>query len=131
MQKRPLRDVFPSASPADLAAWCWTKDAPDRGGHLSPCQRRDLVDAEVPPDQEGGHGWRTGVGRDGVVAAQSQVANSSSRRPVIGHAPSELLEITVCVRFDVGSCTLRNETPASNPSNMTASLDLWSQKPRP
>jgi hypothetical protein len=29
VQKRPLRDVFPSASPAGLAAWCWTKDAPD------------------------------------------------------------------------------------------------------
>jgi hypothetical protein len=30
VQKRPLRDVFPSASPADLAVWCWTKDARDR-----------------------------------------------------------------------------------------------------
>ena len=29
VQKRPLRDVFPSASLSDLAAWCWTKDASD------------------------------------------------------------------------------------------------------
>jgi hypothetical protein len=27
---RPLRNAFPASAPADLAAWCWTKDAPDR-----------------------------------------------------------------------------------------------------
>jgi Ca2+-transporting ATPase len=60
-----------------------------------------------------------------------QPARNSSRRRAIGHAPSELLEITVQVSADLGSCTLRNETPASNPSKMTLSLCCPSQKPRP
>jgi hypothetical protein len=67
--------------------------------------------------------------RDGW--AGSQAASNSSRRLVIGQAPSELSEITVCVTFDFGSCTLRNETPASNPSRITVPLCLPSQKPRP
>jgi len=65
------------------------------------------------------------------VGTRRQAASNSSRRLVIGQAPSELLEITVCVTFDFGSCTLRNETPASHPSRITVSLCLPSQKPRP
>ncbi len=45
--------------------------------------------------------------------------------------PSDVFEITVWVVVDAGSCVLRNETPASRPSNITTSLDAWSQKPRP
>ena len=41
------------------------------------------------------------------------------------------LEITVQVRTDFGSWTLRNDTPASYPSNMAVSLCCPSQKPRP
>jgi hypothetical protein len=29
VHKWPAGDVFASASPGDLAAWCWTRDAPD------------------------------------------------------------------------------------------------------
>jgi hypothetical protein len=29
MDRHPLADAFPSAGPADQAAWCWTIDAPD------------------------------------------------------------------------------------------------------
>ena len=47
-----------------------------------------------------------------------QLARSSSRRRVTSHAPSELLEITVRVRAEVGSCTLRKETPAPDPSGV-------------
>lgn len=54
--------------------------------------------------------------RDGWV--RSQAASNSSRRLAIGQAPSELLEIAVCVTFDFGSCTLRNETAASNPCRL-------------
>jgi hypothetical protein len=42
-----------------------------------------------------------------------------------------VLEITVRVVADVGSCVLRNETPASYPCNSATSLDGWIQKPRP
>jgi hypothetical protein len=48
----------------------------------------------------------------------------------MGHAPSELLEITVWVTADLGSYTLRNETPASSPSSITVLSCLPSQKPR-
>jgi hypothetical protein len=58
-------------------------------------------------------------------------ASRSSRRRAIGHAPSDVFEITVQVVVDAGSWVLRNETPASHPSNMTTSLDASSQKPRP
>jgi hypothetical protein len=44
-----------------------------------------------------------------------QSVRNSSRQRATDHAPSELLEITVQVRADRGSCALRNETPASNP----------------
>lgn len=30
VHKWPAGEVFPSASPGNLAAWCWTTDAPDR-----------------------------------------------------------------------------------------------------
>jgi hypothetical protein len=63
--------------------------------------------------------------------AGPQPARSSSSRPATGHAPPELFEITVCVRPSAGSCTLRNETPASYPTRITASLVRCSQKPRP
>jgi hypothetical protein len=53
------------------------------------------------------------------------------RRSDIGHAPSDVFEITVWVVVEAGPCTLRNETPASLPSNITTSVDAWSQKPRP
>ena len=59
------------------------------------------------------------------------VPSRSSRSRVIGHAPSDVFEITVCVVVDEGSCMQRNETPASCPSNITTSVDAWSQKPRP
>ena len=49
----------------------------------------------------------------------------------MGHAPSEVLEITVAVRARSGSCALQNETPASEPTRNTTSFDWWSQKPRP
>jgi hypothetical protein len=45
-----------------------------------------------------------------------------------GQAPSEVLEITVYVVALSGWCTLRNETPASDPSSATNGP---SQKPRP
>lgn len=60
-----------------------------------------------------------------------QIASSSSRSSAIGHAPSEVFEITVEVIPDAGSCAVRNETPASDPSSITTSLDAWIQKPRP
>ena len=50
---------------------------------------------------------------------------------MIGHAPSDVFEITVCVILRLGSCMLRKETPASHPSSITTSLDSSSQKPRP
>jgi len=113
---------------------------------------RALVVNEARPQREGGGpggglvgfcgarrrssgGSRSWSFRDSGVrlpgTERSQAASNSSRRLVIGQAPSELLEITVCVTFDFGSCTLRNETPASNPSRITVSLCLPSQKPRP
>jgi hypothetical protein len=55
----------------------------------------------------------------------------SSRKRAIGHAPSAVFEITVNVARACGLCTERNETPASQPSRITASPEAWSQKPRP
>src|SRR6266487_7166016 len=76
---------------------------------------------------------RAGSGsyRQARSRGSGQLASSSSSRRVMGHAPSELLEITVWVRADLGSCTLRNETPASSPSSITVLSRLPSQKPRP
>ena len=54
-----------------------------------------------------------------------------SRYRAIGQAPSLVFEITVSVTRARGSCTDRNETPASYPSRRTASFDAWSQKPSP
>ena len=47
------------------------------------------------------------------AGARIQPPRSSSRSSATGHAPKELLEITVWVTADPGSWTLRNETPAS------------------
>ena len=49
----------------------------------------------------------------------------------MGHAPSDVFEITVWVTLERGSCTVRKETHASHPSNITVSVDACSQKPRP
>jgi hypothetical protein len=54
------------------------------------------------------------------------VPNRWSRWRVIGQAPLDVFEITVWVIVDTGSCTLRKETPASDPSSMTMSRDEWS-----
>lgn len=42
-----------------------------------------------------------------------QTSSSSLRRRLIGQAPSEVLAITVWVSPVAGSCTDRNDTPAS------------------
>src|SRR5215212_7718131 len=60
-----------------------------------------------------------------------QIEAAFSRYRAIGHAPSLVFEITVSVTAARGSCTDRNETPASYPSRSTASFDAWSQKPSP
>ena len=49
----------------------------------------------------------------------------------MGQAPLAVFEMTVSVSLAPGSCSERNDTPASHPSRMTASLDAWSQKPSP
>lgn len=54
-----------------------------------------------------------------------------SRYRAIGQAPSAVFEITVSVTCARGSCSERKETPASQPSRTTASVEAWSQKPRP
>ncbi len=126
-----------------------------RGSDLSERTRRLLITTALPtvPAElrsstssagvsKPGPGPQTGVGRSralvsggGVVPVsfsfRIQSARNSSRRRAIGHAPSELLEITVQVMADLASCTLRNETPASNPSRMTVWPCCPSQKPRP
>jgi hypothetical protein len=61
----------------------------------------------------------------------AQLEAAFSRYRAIGQAPPAVFEITVSVTCVWGSCTERNETPASQPSRMTASVDAWSQKPRP
>ena len=50
---------------------------------------------------------------------------------VTGQAPAVVLDRTVWVYRPAGSCTVRKDTPASDPSSITASPDSWSQKPRP
>ncbi len=62
------------------------------------------------------------------VGADSRVRRATF---VIGHAPSMSLAITVCVRLIDGWCQLRNDTPASQPSNRTASPEPASQNPSP
>lgn len=42
-----------------------------------------------------------------------QVPSRSSRSSMIGHAPSEVFEITVWMIVDAGSCVLQKDTPAS------------------
>ena len=63
--------------------------------------------------------------------AQLQVPSRSASNSVTGHAPSLVFETTVWVTSDRGSCTERNETPASKPSRNTLSVDPLSQNPRP
>jgi hypothetical protein len=50
---------------------------------------------------------------------------------VIGHAPEDVLDSTVCVNCPTRSWTVRKDTPASDPSNITTSRDSWSQNPKP
>ena len=69
------------------------------------------------------------VGR--LTRKVAQLEAACSRYRAIGHAPSLVFEITVSVTRARGSCTDRNETPASYPSRRTASFDAWSQKPSP
>src|SRR6266498_3989993 len=69
------------------------------------------------------------VGR--LTRKVAQLEAAFSRYRAIGHAPSLVFEITVSVTRARGSCTERNETPASCPSRRTASFDAWSQKPSP
>ena len=45
--------------------------------------------------------------------------------------PSVVFEITVCVIARAGSCTLRNETPASMPTKLTIGSVGWIQNPSP
>ena len=77
------------------------------------------------------HPGRSSSARAAHQRPTTQVPRRSSRRSVTGHAPSDVFEITVWVVVEAGSCTLRNETPASLPTSMTTSRDAWSQKPRP
>src|SRR6266540_2458021 len=65
-----------------------------------------------------------------MLALVQRASRSLSWR-AIGHAPSDVFDRTVCVTRVVGSWVLRKETPASQPSNITAWPDPWSQNPRP
>ncbi len=74
-------------------------------------------------------GTRTLLPRAPLGSPQSP--RRSSRKRLTDQAPSAVLESTVCVTPERGSCTERNETPASQPSRLTTSVEACSQKPRP
>ena len=66
-----------------------------------------------------------------ALTSRGYAASSSWTRRVTGHAPLVVFDTTVWVYPRTGSCAVRNETPASPPTSITASPVWSSQKPSP
>ena len=65
------------------------------------------------------------------TSTDARRSSAVSRKRVTGQVPSVVFEITVCVIARAGSCTLRNDTPASIPTRLTIGFVGWIQNPSP
>ena len=115
----------------------------DRHRH-SRRRRPRATPSALPPGRVGcrdAHRWRRRVPqslRGGIRLSgrpvddhATQVSSCSWRSRAIGHAPAAVFEITVCVIWRFRSCTLRNDTPASQPSSSTTPDASRNQNPSP
>ena len=98
------------------------------------------------PDQPGAHDEHRAadVRRRGVVShggqpnerawgrrRRGQPGSCSHSGSTSSQAPSDVLEMTVHVADDAGSCAVQNDTPASWPTSIAISEVACSHRPRP